>query len=292
MRSLKIRRAVLSLLSVFALVIIYRALHVQTPPSIVPAIEESHPNGTRHHLSHFQLNRTLTSIRVIPIPQSVDWKRHRFPFPDDFRLATGQKPSNTLQSILTRYSKYISALTGRTISVDQTSSSSPHTLFIDCAATADQYPDLGEDESYTLNVTDSGACLSARTLSGVSRGLATFVQLIERDFTSQASTLPTVSIVDKPRFAWRGLMLDLSRHWMPAAVIERTLNAMELSKLNVLHLHLSDDQGFRVESIVHPRLHDRKEFFSQKDVRHLVAFAEERRIRLVPEFDIPGHTTR
>jgi hexosaminidase len=67
---------------------------------------------------------------------------------------------------------------------------------------------------------------------------------------------------------------------------------MELSKLNVLHLHLSDDQGFRVESLQHRLLHDRKDFFTQKDIRYLVEYARQRRIRIMPEFDIPGHTTR
>ena len=86
-------------------------------------------------------------------------------------------------------------------------------------------------------------------------------------------------------------MLDVCRHWLSLPVIERTLDAMELSKLNVLHLHLSDDQGFRAESIQYPLLHDRKNFFSQKELRHIVEFARQRRIRVVPEFDIPGHTT-
>jgi len=67
---------------------------------------------------------------------------------------------------------------------------------------------------------------------------------------------------------------------------------MELSKLNVLHLHLSDDQGFRVESLQHPLLHDKKDFFTQKDIRYLIEYARQRRIRIIPEFDIPGHTTR
>jgi hexosaminidase len=116
--------------------------------------------------------------------------------------------------------------------------------------------------------------------------------LIERDTSTKKFSVPFAHIIDRPRFPWRGLMLDVSRHWMPVSVIERTLNAMELSKLNVLHLHLSDDQGFRVESLQHRLLHDRKDFFTQKDIRYLVEYARQRRIRIMPEFDIPGHTTR
>ena len=155
-----------------------------------------------------------------------------------------------------------------------------------------KYPELDEDESYVLNISNNGSYLHALSLTGIIRGLSTFIQLIERNTSSEKVYIPFVNIIDRPRFPWRGLMLDVSRHWMPVPVIERTLNAMELCKLNVLHLHLSDDQGFRVESIRHNLLHDRKYFFTQSDIRYLVEYARQRRIRIVPEFNIPGHTTR
>ena len=89
-------------------------------------------------------------------------------------------------------------------------------------------------------------------------------------------------------------MIDCSRHWMPIEVIERNLDAMAAVKLNVLHWHLSDDQGFRVESKRFPRLQEfgsDGHFYTQDQVRHIVAYARDRGIRVVPEFDIPGHTT-
>ncbi|CAF4780406.1 unnamed protein product, partial [Rotaria sp. Silwood2] len=131
--------------------------------------------------------------------------------------------------------------------------------------------------------TKTGSYLYALSLTGIIRGLSTFIQLIERNTSSDTFYIPLVNIIDRPRFKWRGLLLDVSRHWMPVTVIERTLNAMELSKLNVLHLHLSDDQGFRVESIEYNLLHDRKDFFTQKDIQHLVEYARQRRIRIIPE---------
>ncbi|CAF1047869.1 unnamed protein product [Adineta steineri] len=213
---------------------------------------------------------------------------------NDFSITSNQKPSKYLELALNRYSKYISSLTGLSIKVHQNLPPSKNTLTIDCSSSnsdEDNYPTLGEDESYILNITETGSYLSGPTLTGLIRGLSTFVQLIERDTSSHKNYIPCVNIVDRPRFPWRGLSLDVSRHWMPVNVVERTLNAMELGKLNVLHLHLSDDQGFRVESIEHNLLHDRKDFFTQKDIRHLVEFAKQRRIRIVPEFDIPGHTT-
>lgn len=238
---------------------------------------------------------TITQIRVIPIPYDVELESGSIALSRDLHITTNQKPSKYLQAALTRYSKYISALTGISVEIDSSSSSSGNVLTISCGSkncNNDNYPELNEDESYTLNVTETGSSLSAITLTGIVRGLSTFVQLIERDKSSGTAFIPCVNIVDRPRFPWRGLLLDVSRHWMPIAVIERTLNAMELSKMNVLHLHLSDDQGFRVESMVYPLLHDRKDYFSQKDIRHLVEYAAQRRIRLIPEFDIPGHTTR
>ena len=211
-----------------------------------------------------------------------------------FQITSKQKPSKDLQSAIDRYSKYISHLTGNSTNPDHESPHSENTLIIDCLTTLPEkgdYPKLGEDESYALSITKTGVYIKTASLTGVIRGLATFVQLIEQD-SSKKSYVPLVNIVDRPRFPWRGLMLDVCRHWMPVSVIERTLNAMEMSKLNVLHWHLSDDQGFRVESIRHPLLHNEKDYFTQKDIHHLVEYARQRRIRIVPEFDIPGHTTR
>ncbi|CAF1420119.1 unnamed protein product [Adineta ricciae] len=228
------------------------------------------------------------------MPYDVELKSSSIVLSRDLHIATNQKPSKYFQSALTRYSKYISALTGISVEIDNSPSSSSNALTISCKSkncNDDTYPELNEDESYILNVTETGSWLSAITLTGIVRGLSTFVQLIEQDRSSNTTFIPCVNIVDRPRFSWRGLLLDVSRHWMPIPVIERTLNAMELSKMNVLHLHLSDDQGFRVESMVYPLLHDRKDYFSQKDIRYLVDYAAQRRIRLIPEFDIPGHTT-
>jgi hexosaminidase len=150
----------------------------------------------------------------------------------------------------------------------------------------------GGDESYQLNISNEKAVLSASTSEGALHGLETFAQLIEpgRD----GFEVTSVQIEDRPRFPWRGLMIDCSRHWMPLAVIERNLDAMAAVKLNVLHWHLSDDQGFRVESKRFPKLQQLGSdghFYTQDEVRHIIAYARERGIRVVPEFDLPGHTT-
>ncbi len=150
--------------------------------------------------------------------------------------------------------------------------------------------ELGEDESYTLEVGPAGASLTAANPLGVLRGMQTFLQLIHP--AGNGFAIDAVTIHDKPRFPWRGLMLDSSRHFQPMAQVLEQLDAMELVKLNVFHWHLSDDQGFRAESRRYPRLQamgsDGK-FYTQAEMRAVVAYARDRGIRVVPEFDMPGH---
>jgi hexosaminidase len=152
-------------------------------------------------------------------------------------------------------------------------------------------PVLGEDESYQLTVAPTGASLKAATVAGALHGLETFLQLIQPG--PEGFQAPAVRIADQPRFAWRGLMLDCSRHFLPVPVIERNLDAMAAVKLNVFHWHLSDDQGFRAESQRYPRLQQfgsDGDFYTRDQMRAVVAYAAARAIRVVPEFDMPGHT--
>ncbi|HXY39854.1 MAG TPA: family 20 glycosylhydrolase [Vicinamibacteria bacterium] len=150
---------------------------------------------------------------------------------------------------------------------------------------------LEADESYQLEVTASAALLQAAGEAGVLRGLATLAQLVVPG--GEGFGLATGRIHDHPRFAWRGLMIDTARHFVPMPALLRELDAMEAVKLNVLHLHLSDAEGFRLESRVHPKLHGEGsdgQFYTQAEVRQLVADAADRGIRVVPELDMPAHT--
>lgn len=152
--------------------------------------------------------------------------------------------------------------------------------------------ELGEDESYKLEVTPSGAELDAPNTLGVMRGLQTFLQLIE--ITPHGFAVPPIVIEDKPRFPWRGLMIDSGRHFMPLDVIKRNLDAMAAVKLNVFHWHLSENQGFRVESERFPKLQELGSdglYYTQAEVRDVISYARDRGIRIVPEFDMPGHST-
>lgn len=148
------------------------------------------------------------------------------------------------------------------------------------------------DESYRLEVTERRAVITTASSIGVLRAMETFLQLVDLD--SQSFFIPSLTIEDRPRFPWRGLHMDVSRHWHPVEVILRNLDAMAAVKMNVFHWHLSDDQGFRIESKIYPRLHEKGsegKFYTQEQVRRIVSYANDRGIRVVPEFDMPGHAT-
>jgi hexosaminidase len=149
---------------------------------------------------------------------------------------------------------------------------------------------LGEDESYHLTVSPQGVSLAAPNPLGILHGLQTFLQLVKS--SPQGFVVPAVVIDDQPRFPWRGLMLDAGRHFMPLDTVRQTLDGMEAVKLNVFHWHLSEDQGFRVESKTFPLLQEKGSdglFYTQDEIRGILAYARDRGIRVVPEFDMPGH---
>jgi hexosaminidase len=152
--------------------------------------------------------------------------------------------------------------------------------------------DASEDESYILDVSTSGAKLTAPNALGIMHGLQTFLQLVE--INSVGFAAPAVHIEDSPRFLWRGLCIDVSRHFISLDVLKRNIDRMSAVKMNVLHLHLSDDQGFRVESKEFPKLQQMGSdghYYTQAEIRDLIEYAGDRGIRVVPEFDMPGHST-
>jgi hexosaminidase len=158
--------------------------------------------------------------------------------------------------------------------------------------------DLGE-EGYELSITTDSIQLSANSPAGIFYGIQTIHQLIQTD---QAGTfsLPAVSIRDTPRFAWRGAMLDVARHFFRVEDVKRYIDLISHYKMNRLHLHLTDDQGWRIEIKSWPKLTEfggRTQvngggggFYTQEQFKEIVAHARERYIMIVPEIDTPGHT--
>ncbi|MGZ4000327.1 MAG: beta-N-acetylhexosaminidase, partial [Mucilaginibacter sp.] len=158
------------------------------------------------------------------------------------------------------------------------------------AVPAKSSPGIGADESYKLQVAENQVSLVAPTTSGALHGLETLIQLCSKD--ESGYYFPCVSIDDSPRFKWRGLMIDVARHFIPFDVMIRNIDAMAAVKMNVLHWHLTDDEGFRVESKVYPLLHQNGstgDYYTQAQLKELVKYAADRGIIIVPEFDMPGH---
>jgi hexosaminidase len=166
------------------------------------------------------------------------------------------------------------------------------TLLVQTDHANKEIQEVGEDESYVLDVSTASARLRATTPLGTMHGLQTFLQLV--DVSPDGFAVPAGTIQDKPRFPWRGLMMDSARHFIPLDVIRRNLDGMEAVKMNVFHWHLSENQGFRVESRKFPKLHELGSdalYYTQDEIRDLIAYARDRGIRVVPEFDMPGHST-
>jgi len=197
-----------------------------------------------------------------------------------------------LEAVAARLTRRLSLQTGIPMPAGLEANPGKAALVLHCDHAGEAVQSVREDESYQLDVTAQQARLTAPTPVGVLRGAETFLQLVALD--AQGFGAPAIHIVDRPRFPWRGLTIDVSRHWMPAEVLKRNMDAMATVKLNVLHLHLTDDQGFRIESKKYPKLQELGSdghFYSQAEIAELLAYARDRGIRIVPEIEMPGHST-
>jgi len=229
---------------------------------------------------------------LMPVPTFIEFGPGSLVIGDELSIEFVGHTEPRLDGAIDRFMAHLSGHTGRAIRRVQPDHGNDAVLRIDCQGRGQAVQTHDEDESYTLIVATQHAVLRAATPVGVLRGLATLEQLLQRD--GNAFTFPEVRIEDRPRFPWRGLLIDVCRHWQPMPVIKRNLDAMAAVKLNVLHLHLTEDQGFRVESKRFPRLHELGsdgKYFTQSELREIVSYARDRGIRVVPEFDMPGHTT-
>lgn len=229
---------------------------------------------------------------VMPAPSSLQTDGGQTVLPATIHVQWVGVKTPVLVEAVERFHTNLEKVSGKSIKLTELpSGTSDFTLQIQSTNTAPRIPSLNMQEHYALTVSQAGATLDADGPIGVLRGLSTLVQLVER--TATEAVLTHAVIDDSPRFRWRGLMIDVSRHFMPITTLLRQIDAMELVKLNVLHLHLSDGQGFRVESKRFPRLHtvsSHGDYYTQKQIRFLVTYAAARGIRVVPEFDTPGHT--
>lgn len=240
------------------------------------------------------LTTTAQTTALLPVPRSVTMHDGKLPLNANFSIAVEADATDSilyfginraLQTLNRRTELYFKQ---QRITAKDANDTSSFIIIVKQKKEAK----IGGDESYNLTVTTKDIRLEAPTTIGALHGLETFLQLVQHD--QSGFYLPAVSIQDAPRFVWRGLMIDVARHFIPVEVIERNIDAMAAVKMNVLHLHLSDDEGFRVESKTFPELQKKAsygEYFTQVQIKHLLNYARKRGIIIVPEFDMPGHTT-
>ncbi len=232
-------------------------------------------------------------LNLMPWPAHIELTGGTFRLNQSFTVEVTGNPADRLYGAASRMLRKLSDRTGLFFSQDYLYRDSlVKNPFMIIHADRPGKLKLYEDESYRLEITPTHILLTANTDIGALRGMETFLQLLEAD--SSGYYLPAVNIMDHPRFPWRGLMIDASRHFMPVNVIERNIRGMAAVKLNVLHWHLSDDQGFRAECKTFPKLTGMGSdglFYTQAQIKEVIKYAAERGIRVVPEFDLPAHST-
>ena len=233
---------------------------------------------------------------LMPAPASINIGTGRVPVNLQFTVALSGPGSPQVRQAVERAIERLARQTGIPIRFRAAGRGTPTLQITVLRPGHAGAPRLGDSESYRLDAGNDQVALSADEPSGIYRGLETFLQMVQPNPAGSPAgfSVPGAHIRDQPRFPWRGLSLDVSRHFIPIAGVERTLDGMAAVKLNVLHWHLSDDEGFRVESKTFPLLQGKGSdglYYTQGQVREVVRYAAERGIRVVPEFDMPGHAT-
>lgn len=243
--------------------------------------------------SAFTVQAQENKINLMPVPSEIKIGKGHFLLDSTFAACVTGTADPRIHNAASRFLRRLANRTGLFIQQDfviPREKNKHSVLFIQVERPGRLI--VGEDESYTLKIEDDEIIVSAVTDLGAMHGLETLLQLLKGN--SEGYFFPEVEIKDAPRFPWRGLMIDVSRHFFPLDLIRRNLDAMAAVKMNVFHWHLSDDQGIRVESKVYPKLHELGSdgiYYTQEEIRALVKYAADRGIRVIPEFDVPGHSS-
>jgi hexosaminidase len=225
-------------------------------------------------------------VSLLPLPAALKLGDGHYPLDEGLGIEVIGPEDEVVGKSIERFKTHVFEKTGKSIS------DSGKGLKVIFKNQTKKIQPVNTEEAYAISIGNSGIELKANSGYGILRGLETLKQLMITE--NEKYSWPHVEISDQARYPWRGLMIDACRHWIPKEVILRNLEAMSAVKMNVFHWHLSEHQAFRVESKVFPKLHElgsRGEYYTHEDIREVVAFARERGIRVVPEFDIPGHAT-
>jgi hexosaminidase len=230
------------------------------------------------------------SLEIMPLPDRFQPGQGEFAIDEKFSISFQGHREARLERARRRFLDTLSRTTG--ILLWRESAANAALFTVETAGPSAPVQALGEDESYHLEISATAVKLKAPNPLGVLHGLQTFLQLVR--VTPTGFSVPVVTIDDKPRFPWRGLLIDSGHRFVPVPVVKRNVDGMEAVKLNVFHWRFADNQGFHIESKRFPLLHQKGSgglYYSQEEVREVVAYARDRGIRVVPEFDMPCHTT-
>lgn len=239
------------------------------------------------------VSQNLHPYKLLPMPQHVEWYDNMLTLDSNYSVLIVNYQNSRVVDAVDRFNVRLAYLNNFKSSIIF-GSNADNNLHALIKISYEREGDLkvGENEAYEIQINENGIFINAETDLGVLHALETLYQIISD--SPQPTIIPTGKIIDTPRFVWRGLMLDVCRHFIPFEIVKRNIDAMAMVKLNVLHLHLSENQGFRIESKTFPLLHQlgsNGDFYTQEQIKELIEYADLRGIRVVPEFDIPGHST-
>jgi len=250
---------------------------------------------------------------VIPQPVQMEVGRGGFDLDADTRIVLSNPTNLEVQQLTESWARPIRATSGFNLLLVDTPDDAPSNMITLRLSQDAPHP----VEGYRLNVTSDAVTVEAKTPAGLFYGLQTLTQLLFGDHTSGWS-VPVVQIVDAPRFAYRGMHLDVGRHFFPVAFVKKYIDLLAMYKMNKFHWHLTEDQGWRIEIKKYPKLTEigayRQEtvmgknferfdrpyvgdgkphggFYTQDEVREVVAYARARYIDVIPEIEMPGHAT-
>ena len=232
-------------------------------------------------------------LDLMPWPQSINLTNGTFALSKNLKVNITGSPNSRIFIGATNFLRRLDGRTGLFFQqgfLTKTNQEPTAELQINCVQSGKI--GLYEDESYQLEILSNKITIDANSDLGALHGLETLLQLLQND--SKSYYFPTAKIIDSPRFTWRGLMIDVARHFQPIDVIKRNLDAMAAVKMNVFHWHLTDDQGWRIQIKKHPKLTDLASdgfFYTQEEIKSVVKYAAERGVLVVPEIDVPGHAS-
>ncbi|MBS1487778.1 MAG: beta-N-acetylhexosaminidase [Bacteroidetes bacterium] len=235
------------------------------------------------HLIYHRVYGLQEKPSLIPLPQQLQWKAGRFPL---YQLTSIVIENSALQKEAERLQQSLSV---RNISVGINKNISGLNILLKLGKV--EAPNQTE-EAYSLSITEKEIVVTANSPHGVSNGIRTLLQLM-RDSTM----IDTCEITDWPAFAWRGYMVDVGRNFQPVGLLKQQIEVMAKYKLNVFHLHLTEDIAWRLEVKRYPQLtapesmlRNKGMYYAEADIKELIAYCKERHITFVPEIDMPGHS--